>query len=118
LPIVSALQRHLTYLRWAIEDGALQRVGERFAPALQIGLARIQPPTMLGLGPHAEVHMRVGVVVVQHHHELVVRQLGLRELARRLLHGQLSGSARHRQRDVESLATLAGLCDVVDRGAA
>jgi hypothetical protein len=39
---------------------------------------------------------------------LVVGQFGLRELARRALHGQRVGAARHRQHDVEGLAPLAG----------
>jgi hypothetical protein len=45
----------------------------------------------------------------------VVRQLGLRELARRPLHRQRVGAARHRQHDVEGLAPGA---DVVDQAAA
>jgi hypothetical protein len=73
---------------------------------------------VLGLGPHADVHMRVGLVVVQHHHVLVVGQFDLRELARRALHGQRVGAARHRQHDVEGLAPLTGFSDVVDQRAA
>jgi hypothetical protein len=41
---------------------------------------------MFGLGPHAYVHMRVRLVVVQHHHNLVVPHLGLCELPCRLPH--------------------------------
>jgi len=53
--------------------------------------------------------MRVGLVVVQHHHVLVVGHLGLREFARRFLHDQRVGTARHGQHDVEGFAPIANL---------
>jgi len=61
---------------------------------VQIGLARVEALAVLGLGTHADVYMRVGLVVVQHHHVLVVSPLALRELARRALHGQRIGATR------------------------
>ena len=82
---------------------------------MQVGLARVQALAVLGLGPHADVHVRVGLVVVQHHHVLVVSQFDLRELARGALYGQRVGATRHRQHDVEGLAPRA---DVLDQAAA
>ena len=44
---------------------------------MQVGLARIQSLPVLGLSPHADVHMRVGLVVVQDHHVPAFRQIDL-----------------------------------------
>jgi len=62
--------------------------------------------------------MRVGLVVVRHHHVLVIRQLGVGELARGVLHAQWIGAARHRQHDVEGVASLTWFNHVVNQGAA
>lgn len=64
------------------------------------------------LGPHADVHMRDGLVVVWHHHVLVVRQLGLCELTRCPLDDQRVGVPGHGQHDVEGLATVAFISDL------
>jgi hypothetical protein len=87
----------------------LRRKG--LAPAVQVRLARVQAPAVLRLRTHADVHVRVGLVVVQHHHALVVGQLGLRELACRPLNARRVAAARHRQHDVEGLAPRARVLD-------
>lgn len=51
--------------------------------------------------------MRVGLVVMKHHHVLVIRQLAMRELARCPPHEQRVGPAWHRQHDVEGLTPVA-----------
>ena len=51
--------------------------------------------------------MRVGLVGVQHHGVAVVGELGFGERARRLVHGRCAGARRHRQHEVEGLASVA-----------
>ena len=55
--------------------------------------------------------MRVGLVIVQHHHPSMSRELGLRELARRAFHRLRIRAVRHRQHDIESLTSRADLVD-------
>ena len=81
---------------------------------MQVDFARIQALAVLRLGAHADCTCGLAMVV-QHHHILVVGQLGLRELARRPLHGQRVGATRHRQHEVERLAPVA---DVLNEAAA
>jgi hypothetical protein len=45
------------------------------------------------------MHMRIGLVVVQDHDIAVIRELGLRELARRPLNDERVRSSWHRQDD-------------------
>ena len=82
---------------------------------MQIGLAWAQALATFRFGANAEVHVGIGLVVVQHHDVLVVAQLGLGELTRRAKDAEGVGAPRHRQDDVERLATMA---DVVDQGSA
>ncbi len=63
--------------RLGLDPALAQLLREGLAPAVQVGLARVQALAVLRLGAHADVHVRVGLVVVQHHHVLVVGQLGL-----------------------------------------
>ena len=72
--------------RLGLDAPAAQLLGKGLAPAVQVFLARIQAFAVTPFRAHADVHMRIGLVRVQHHHVAVVRQLGLRELARGLLH--------------------------------
>ena len=99
---------------FGLDAPVAQLLGEGLPPAVQIDLARVQALAVLGLGPDADVHMWVGLVVVQHHHLLVIRQLDLGELARGVLQAQRVGPAWHRQHDIEGLAPLSGFGDVVD----
>ena len=97
-------------------DAALaQSFGEGLAPALQVGFARVEPLALLRRGLDAQVHVRVGLMVVQDHHIAVVGELDPGEFACRPLHGQRIGAARHRQHDVEGFAAWA---HGVDLGAA
>ena len=57
--------------------------------------------------------MRVGLMVVQDHHVLVIGQLGLCELSRGTVNGQWIDASWHRQDQVEGLART--LC--LDQGA-
>jgi len=59
-----------------------------------------------------QVHVRVGLVLVQHHHVAVIGELDVRELAGRSLNDEGIGAPRHRQHDVEGLASMALLADV------
>ena len=68
---------------WA--DGNAQLLREGLPPPCEIRLARIQPQPMPRLSPHAKVHMRVGLVVMQHHHPGVVGELALGKLSGRLM---------------------------------
>jgi hypothetical protein len=102
---------HRLTRRFGLDALPAQALRKGLAPALQVGLAWVQPLAVLGLRPHAEVHMRVRLVVVQHHHVVVVGQPDPGELARRLLHGQRIGAARHRQHDVVGLASGAVVVD-------
>ena len=61
--------------------------------------------------PHAQVHMRIGLEVVQHHHVAVAGEFRLGELACGALHSQWVGASRHRQHDVEGFAPIAALGD-------
>ena len=88
-----------------------QFLGKGLAPPLQVGLARVESFTVDRLCPHAEVHVRVRLVVVQHHHILVVGQLGLCKLARRPLDDPRVRAAWHGQHDVERLAPVSFVCD-------
>ena len=88
-----------------------QPLGEDFTPAAQVLFARIQACAVVGFGAHAEVHMRTRLVGVQHHHVAMVCQLGLREVAGRLLKASRLGAGRHRQHDVDRFAALADLGD-------
>jgi hypothetical protein len=71
-------------------------LSESLPPALQVGLARIQPIAVLGFRAHANVHVRVGPMIMQHHRVLAVVQLHYCELASRALNGERVGAARHR----------------------
>ena len=98
-------------------DAALaQLLGEGLAPAVQVGLARVQALAVLRLGAHADVHVRVGLVVVQHHHVLVVGQLGLAR-TRAPPTARVSGSV---PRGIDSMMLKASRrsLDVLDQAAA
>jgi hypothetical protein len=69
----------------------------------------------LRLGFDAQVHVRVGLVGVQHHDVAVIGELDPRELARRLQNAQRVGPLGHREHDVEGLLPMA---EVIDVGAA
>jgi hypothetical protein len=97
--------------RLGLDAQPAQPFRKGLAPALQIGLARVQAFAVLGLCPHADVHMRVRLVVVQHHHVAVVCQLDPGELARCMLDDQRIGAVRHRQHDVDGLAPRAVVVD-------
>ena len=65
---------------FSVDPALLQLLGEDLSPATQIGLARIEPLAVLGFGLHRQVDMRMGLMVVQHHHIAVIGELALREL--------------------------------------
>lgn len=75
---------------------------------MQVGFAGIQALAVPRLRTHADVDVRVGLVIVQDHHVLVISQFRLSKLSRRALHGQRVSSPRHRQHDVERFAPMAG----------
>lgn len=50
--------------RLGLDTVAAQLLGEGLPPAVQVGLARVQALAVLRLGPYADVHMRIGLVVV------------------------------------------------------
>jgi hypothetical protein len=106
---------HLTARRLAgrlgVDAPAAQLLREGLAPALQIGLAGVEPLAVPRLGANAEVDVRVGLVVVQDHHVAMVAELGAGELPGGALHDQRVGAARHRQHDVERLAPVGRLVD-------
>ena len=65
---------------------ASQLFSKGFAPAVQVVLARVEALAQPRYRTHADVHVRVGLVVVQNHDVFVVRQLGLRNLPCGALH--------------------------------
>jgi hypothetical protein len=79
---------------------------------LQVRLAGIETLAVLGLRANADVHVRIGLVVMQDQDVLVIGELGLGELARRAQHAQRVGASGHRQDDVERFSAVA---DVVDQ---
>ena len=94
-----------------LDTPVAQLLGKGLAPAVQVFLSRVQAFAVTPLRAHADVHMRVRLVRVQHHDIAMVRQFGLGEFARRLLRHPGIGARWHRQHDVERLAALADLRD-------
>lgn len=97
--------------RLGLDPPTAQPLRKGLAPAAQVFLARVEALPVATFGPYAQVHVRIGLVGVQHHHVAVIRQLGLGELARGALQEFGFRARRHRQHDVESLAAFADLRD-------
>jgi hypothetical protein len=49
--------------RFGVDAPAPKLLGEGLAPPMQVGLARVQALAVPGFGSHADVHMRVGLVL-------------------------------------------------------
>jgi hypothetical protein len=86
-------------------------LGEGLAPAVQVLLAGVQALAVAPLRANADMDVRVGLMRVQDHDVAMVRQFSHGELACRLAHHASIGAGRHRQHDVEGLATFADLGD-------
>jgi hypothetical protein len=93
-------------------DAALpQLLGKDLPPASQVGLARVEAPTILALGAHGQVHMRIGLVGVQHHHVAVIPQFHPGKGPGGILQRRFRRAGRHRQHDIEGFATLTAFVD-------
>jgi hypothetical protein len=92
---------------FGLDAPVAQLLGKGLAPAVQVFLAGVQAFAVSPLRANADVHVRIRLVRVQHHDVAMVRQFGLGELARRLAHHASIGAGRHRQHDVEGLASFA-----------
>src|SRR5688572_10078572 len=76
-----------------------------------VSLARVEARAVLGLGANAQVHLRVGLVVVQDHHVLVVGELAPSEFPGCPVEQVRVGAAWHRQHHVERLPARAHVGD-------
>src|SRR5688500_12635797 len=82
---------------------------KRLSPAVQVSLSRVESLAVLRFRPDADVHMRVGLVIVQHHDVLVIGELLPCELTRGAMQDQRVNSSRHRQHHVVGLTPVTGV---------